>query len=194
MAFVSSLNVSDLVGPLSNATSGRCRVKTGARKECDLQLADDAVRQLESMVRSEFPQLGSKALRFASLMNASSTSSGTSQDFHVDSHDASRVNAFVYLSDVPDASHGPLELSGYGPILGPRGTATVYPATMLHRGVANVADQERLAVAMAFSDSDAKIDTIGLLVQGTFGTSAWVWTILLSLVWVFLVVRSPTNI
>lgn len=176
------------VGHIEAARTGRGRTKTGARFETDLDLAAPQVRTLEAQLRDQFPQLGHKSLRFASLMTARPTSA-LDQDFHPDSTDDGRINAFVYLSDVPDASHGPIEIAGLGPILGPAGTSVVYAATELHRGVANRADEDRVAVALAFTDSERPIDTIGAIVTGTFGSSQWAFLIVLVLVWAFLVNR-----
>jgi len=186
MSVIGSIDLAQ-VGPIEQATTGRSRVKTGARVESDLNLASAPVRSLETMVRQQFPQLGSKNLRFASLMKASA-SDADDQAFHADASDASRYNAFVYLTDVPDAAHGPIEVAGLGPVLGPAGTAVLYNATEMHRGVANHADADRLAVAMAFADSSRSIDTIGGPAD-PLGTASWVWLVILSLIWIVVVVK-----
>jgi hypothetical protein len=131
---------------------GTTIAKPGGRFETPLCL-DNAVMSVADQLNILKP------LRFASLVEAR-PSEGESQAFHVDSHSSERTTAIVYLSDVPDVSYGPVELESTGPVLGPRGTAVVYNNVM-HRGVVNRSEKTRMALALAFDESDVPIKTIG---------------------------------
>lgn len=145
------------------------RSKPGARTETDLVLDDETLQDIVNQVRVAANV--DAPLRFASLMEAKPTTDA-SQEFHVDSTDDSRVNAIVYLTDVLDVSQGPVEMASQGPVLGPRGTAVIYKATDMHRGVANHSEKRRLALAMAFAPSEDSIRTIG---QVEVGMNGWGW-------------------
>jgi hypothetical protein len=149
---------------------GHTNVKSGNRVEYPLDLADPLVQNIQEQLNIGMP------LRFASLMEAR-PSNGPSQEFHADSYEK-RLNALVYLTDVLDESFGPIEFESVGPVLGSKGTAVIYPASEMHRGVANHAEVPRMALALAFSDSETKIQTIGFVAPESDNRWAFVISII----------------
>lgn len=133
--------------------------KDGGRAEVPLHLEDTSV---QALARDVSKGLGGNLgpLRFASVMVAEPTDA-VDQYYHADSDDSLRTNAFVYLTSVEKPEDGALDIEATGPVLGPRGTLAHYPASALHRGLANRSSKARVAIAMAFSESEQAIQTIG---------------------------------
>jgi hypothetical protein len=80
----------------------------------------------------------------------------------MDSDSGERV--IVYLTDVEDKSHGPIEFLSTGKLLGKAGTYAKYSASEVHRGCKSSID--RFALALAFDSNDSKaLETIGAVVN-----------------------------
>lgn len=150
MVYITSLDLPEGL-PITNTYI----IKAGNRREYKLDTTDPFVQRIVNDLHIQKP------LRFASLMEALPESK-LSQTFHIDSNDAKRTNAIVYLSDVKNESNGPIEFEGIGPVLGTRGTTAVYSSSEVHRGVANTSPISRYALTMAFSEDETfEIHTIG---------------------------------
>lgn len=123
------------------------REKSGSRIEYSLHLNDELYRLAR--------QISDVPLRFASIIRANPF--GQDQDFHFDSSTGER--AIIYLTDVENASNGPIEFKDHGKILGKKGTFVHYSAYEIHRGCKS--NIERYALALAFNDVQETITTIG---------------------------------
>jgi len=146
------VRIQQLVLPNSFVQNGPGLVKSGGRTEYVLPL-DDNVRSVADQLNVDMP------LRFASIIVARQTDE-PDQVFHEDgTYDS--VNAIVYLTDVPAADYGAIEFQSDGPFLGERGSAVVYRATEIHRGLANRHVQDRVALGLVFSNDTRPIRTIG---------------------------------
>lgn len=141
--------------------------KEGSRREWKLDLSDPFVTSIVKQLPI------TKPLRFASLMQAIPTD-GPSQRMHQDASNDEQMNAIVYLTDVSEVKNGPIEFEN-GPVLGPKGTAVVYHANDMHRGVANHSSMDRLALTMAFSDEERHIMTIGGPPTITVSDMSWTY-------------------
>lgn len=144
--------------------AGKTIKKDASREETPVALNDNFIQKVVTALKAEYPDL--PPLRFASIMKANSISKGKSkhtmhQHWHQDNKDQNQKNVIVYLTDVPNVDNGPIEIRKKGALLGPKGTATVYNATDEHRGLLNNSTEDRIALTMAFRDSNIPIRTIG---------------------------------
>jgi hypothetical protein len=122
--------------------------KSGSRIEYSLTLNDDLINIGQ--------QISTLPLKFASIVKANATSLGKDQEFHFDSKSGER--ALIYLTNVDTELNGPIEFLT-GKVLGKKGTYVHYNANEIHRGC--LSDIERYALALAFSESNEIITTIG---------------------------------
>jgi len=119
--------------------------KSGNRTEFSLNLNEE-LKHLGN-------QITNKPLKFASYVLAKP--GNEDQDWHKDSEEGER--ALIYLSDVHE-ENGPLEFEN-GKVFGSKGTVIHYNANELHRGCKT--NQDRMVLALAFSNSNQIINTIG---------------------------------
>jgi hypothetical protein len=129
--------------------------KSGNRTEYQLEINDQFI---------EFgKEISSKPLKFASAVLAHP--GNVNQDWHSDCEEGER--ALIYLHDVDEFS-GPVEFES-GKVCGTKGTVIHYNASEIHRGCSTT--KSRLVLALAFSDSDSEIQTIGGGVTATMISS-----------------------
>ena len=123
------------------------KAKSGSRYEYSLALNDDLIELGHRITTTP--------LKFASLVLA--VPGEKSQDFHADSDNGER--AIIYIDDVLSEDNGPIEFLNHGPVFGKSGTCVHYAANEIHRGTKS--KTQRYALALAFSDVDETIDTVG---------------------------------
>jgi len=134
---------------ISNTSVYNITKKSGSRIEHSLTLNTKLIQLGQ--------QITSLPLRYASIVIANV--GDEDQEFHADDNSGER--AILYLTNVENDTHGPIEFKHGGKILGSVGTYVHYNANEVHRGCKS--DIQRYALALAFDSNPSKlIQTVGI--------------------------------
>ena len=109
---------------------------------------DESLKNISDQIKSEFSL--DKTLVYASVIVAKKGSAPSSFfEEHADGEGRNFVKSLIYLTDVPDITHGPLEFGGV-PVLGNKGTTILFDSDTLHIGHPNTSTEDRLVLTMIF--------------------------------------------
>jgi hypothetical protein len=110
-----------------------------------------ALLNVSNEIKSKSAALDTMDMIYASIIIAKKNSTGDF-DAHTDSvsPDLEFVRSLTYLTDVPDDTHGPIKFSET--VLGIKGTTVTYGSNVLHSGLPNTSNDDRVALTIIFRE------------------------------------------